>query len=109
MALVVSVSEKARQTRQVCTGKTNASEPLRMCRKRRDVIRTGFQLLVRDKARKAPADWPSGGRHEDGVSPVQGFVRNVGTYRLDAKGEVQVEDPQGGAYRCEAKGRTGSL
>jgi len=95
MAGVVSVSEKARQTRQVSAGKTNVSEPLTTCRKRRDVIETGRLLLVRDKARKVPADWPSGDRHEDGVSPVQGLVRNMGTYRLDGKGEIQVEDPQG--------------
>jgi len=95
MAGVVSVSEKARPTRQVSAGKTNVSEPLTTCRKRRDVIETGFQLLVRDKARKVPADWPSGDRHEDGVIPVQGLVWNMGTYHLDAKGEVQVEDPQG--------------
>jgi len=95
MAGVVSVSEKARQTRQVSAGKTNVSEPLTTCRKRRDVIETGLLLLVRDKARKVPADWPSDDRHEDGVSPAQGLVRNMGTYRLDGKGEIQVEDPQG--------------
>ena len=95
MAGVVSVSEKARQTRQVSAGKTNVIEPLTTCRKRRDVIETGLLLLVRDKARKVPADWPSGDRHEDGVSPAQGLVRNMGTYRLDGKGGIQVEDPQG--------------
>jgi hypothetical protein len=91
----VSVSEKARPTRQVRAGKTNVSEPLLKCRKRRDVIETGLLLLVREKARKVPAYWPSGDRHKDGVIPAQGFVRNVGTWRLDAKGEIQVADPQG--------------
>lgn len=95
MAGVVSVPEKAGRTRQVCAGKTNVSEPLTTCRKRRDVIETGLLLLVRDKTRGMPADCSSGDRHEDGVSPVQALVRNVGTCRLDAKGEVQVEDPQG--------------
>lgn len=95
MAGVVSVSEKARPTRQVSAGKTNVSEPLTTCRKRRDVIKTELLLLARDMARKVPADWPSGDRHEGGVSPAQGLVRNVGTYRLDEKGEIQVEDPQG--------------
>jgi hypothetical protein len=95
MTGVVSVSEKARQTRQVSAGKTNVSEPLTTCRKRRDAIETGLLLLVRDKARKMPADWPSDDRHKDGVIPVQGLVRNMGTYRLDGKGEIQVEDPQG--------------
>jgi len=93
MAGVVSVSEKAGPTRQVRAGKTNASEPLRTCRKRMDVIETGLQLLARDQARGMPADCPSDDRHEDGVSPVQALVQNVGTYRLDAKGALQVADP----------------
>jgi hypothetical protein len=79
MAGVVSVSEKADIIRQVCAGKTNASEPLSICRKRRDVIETGLQLLARDEARGKPADCPSGDRQEDGVSPVQALVENVGT------------------------------
>jgi len=41
------------------------------------------------------------------VSPFQARVRNLGTCRLDVKGAVQVEDPQGPEYRCEAQGRTG--
>ena len=93
MTKVVSVSEKAGQTRQVSAGKTNVSEPLRMCRKRMDVTEIGLQSLARDEARGVPADCPSGGRHEGGVSPAQALVRNVGTSRLDAKGELQVEDP----------------
>jgi hypothetical protein len=93
MAGVVSETEKAGQTRQVGAGKTNVSEPLATCRKRRDVIETGLQLLARDRARRMPADCPSGGRHKGGVSPAQALVWNVGTYRLDAKGALQVADP----------------
>ena len=58
------------------------SEPLRTCRKRRDVIETGFQSLARDEARGKPADCPSGDRHKDGVSPAQALARNVGTFAL---------------------------
>lgn len=29
------------------------------------------------------------------MNMVQAFVRNVGTYDSDVKGEIQVEDPQG--------------
>ena len=94
-------------TRQVGAGKTNASEPLTRCRKFRDVAETGLLLAVRDEARGVPADGPSGDRHGDGVSPAQALVRNVGTSRLDAKGDLQVADPRGAEYRCEAKGRTG--
>ncbi len=75
------------------TGKTNVSEPLMKCRKRWNVIETELQSLVRDEAWGAPVDCPSGDRHKGGVSPVQALVRNVGTCRLDAKGDVQVEDP----------------
>ena len=69
------------------------SEPLLTCRKRRDVIETGLQLLARDQARQGPADGPSGDRHQDGVSPAQARVRNVGTCRLDAKGVLRVVAP----------------
>ena len=93
MAGVVSDLEKAGTTRQVRTGKTNMSEPLVTCRKRRDVIETGLQSLVRDEVREKPADCPSGDRHKSGVSPVQALVRNVGTFRLDVKGELQMVDP----------------
>jgi hypothetical protein len=93
MVVVVSETEKAGQTRQVSAGKTNMSEPLLMCRKRRDVIETELQSLARDQARGMPAYCLSGDRHEGGVSPAQALVRNVGTSRLDAKGELQAEDP----------------
>ena len=93
MAGVVSVSEKAGHTRQVCAGKANVSEPLTTCRKRRDVIETRLLSLVWDEARERPADCPSGDRHEGGASPAQALVRNVGTSRLDAEGELRAEDP----------------
>jgi hypothetical protein len=41
------------------------------CRKRRVVVETGLMSLARDKARRVPADGPSGDRHEDGVRPAQ--------------------------------------
>ena len=82
MAGVVSVTEKAGRTRQVCAGKTNASEPLMTCRKRMDVTETRLHRLAWDEARQVPADCPSGDRHEDGVSPGQALVWNVGTCAL---------------------------
>ena len=77
----------------MCAEKANESEPLMKCRKRKDVIETRLQSLAWDKARRKPVDCPSGDRHEGGVSSVQALVRNVGTCRLDAKGELQVVDP----------------
>src|SRR6266481_6219473 len=93
MTRVVSETEKAGQTRQVQAEKTNESEPPMKCRKRRDVIETGLQLLARDQARGTPVSCPSGDRHEGGASSAQALVRNVGTYRLDVKGDPQVVDP----------------
>jgi hypothetical protein len=77
----------------VSAGKTNVSEPLATCRKRRDAIETRLQSLAWDEARGMPADCPSGDRHKGGVSPAQALVRNVGTFSLDAKGDLQVVDP----------------
>jgi hypothetical protein len=95
MAGVVSGPEKAGRTRQVGAGKANVSEPLRTCRKRRDVTETGLQSLARDAAQGVPADGLGGDRHEGGASPAQAPVWNVGTWRLDAKGDIQVADPRG--------------
>ena len=39
------------------------------------------------------------------MNSVQARVGNLGTCRPDAKGDVQVEDPQGLEYRCRAQGR----
>ena len=93
MAGVVSETEKAGSTRQVCAGKANVSEPLKTCRKRTDVIETRLQSLACEAARGKPVDCPSDDRHEGGASSVQALVRNVGTFRLDAKGDLQVVDP----------------
>ena len=48
MAGVVSKTEKAGGTRQVCAGKANVSEPLRTCRKRRDEDQTVVESLTRE-------------------------------------------------------------
>jgi hypothetical protein len=81
--------------RQVRTTKTNASEPLMTCRKRRDDVKTGGKSLIREQPERKPADCSGGVRHEGGVSVVWALVRNVGTCCPDAKGEIQVVDPQG--------------
>ena len=75
--------------------KTNVSELLMKCRKRKDDVETGGSWLLRDRAREKRADCSGGVRHEGGVSMVLALVRNVGTCRLDGKGEIQAEDPQG--------------
>lgn len=40
-----------------------------------------------------PAACLDGTRHRDGVTLNQALVRNVGTCRLDVKGEIQMADP----------------
>jgi hypothetical protein len=99
--------EKAGRTRQVRAGKANVSEPLTTCRKRRDVIETRLQSLAWDEAREAPVYCPSGDRHEGGASPAQALVRNVGTCCPDVKGELRVEDPQGGRVPMRGAGADG--
>ena len=95
-AVVGSVEGKgAARPRQVRIVKTNASEPLMTCRKRRNDVKTGAGSLTRDQVQQVPADGLGGVRHEGGVSAIQALVWNVGTCRLDAKGKVQVEAPRG--------------
>ena len=45
--------------------------------------------------RREPAAWLGGTRHKGGVTLHQALVWNVGTCRLDVKGEIQGADPQG--------------
>lgn len=47
------------------------------------------------RAQRESAAWLGGIRHKGGVTLEQAFVRNVGTCRLDAKGEIQGADPRG--------------
>jgi len=78
---------------QVRIRKANESEPLMSCRKVTDVIETGLLYRVRDRVWGKPVYCPDGGRQKGGASLVQAFMRNVGTWRSDVKGEVEVEDP----------------
>lgn len=47
------------------------------------------------QAQRESAAWLGGIRHRGGVTLDQAHVRNVGTCRLDVKGEIQGDDPQG--------------
>ncbi len=69
------------------------SEPLLKCRKRRDVIETGLLSLARDKFGGYLLTARAVTGMKGGASPAQALVGNVGTYRLDAKGEPQAEEP----------------
>ena len=74
-------------------GKSNASEPLMTCRKRRDVVETRLLSLAWDEAREVPADCLSGDRHGGGERPARGSCVERGNLCLDAKGDLQVADP----------------
>ena len=75
--------------RQVRIMKTNESEPLMRRRKNGNVIETKARCRPWDKARKGAAYGPGGDRRIGGVSLIQAFMRNMGTWRFDAKGETQ--------------------
>ena len=77
----------------MCTGKANESEPLMICRKQRDVLKTGLRSLARDKVGGCLFTARSGTGMKVCASPVQALVRNAGTFRLDAKGDPQMEVP----------------
>lgn len=47
------------------------------------------------RVHEKPVSCVGGTRHRGGVTLDQALVRNVGTCRLDAKGEIQGEDPRG--------------
>ena len=55
-------------------------------------VETGPRWLARDEDRGKPAEHPIGVRHKGGVTLIQASIRNEGTCRLDAKGDVQAED-----------------
>ena len=70
-ALVVSVKAKgAARPRQVRTTKTNASEPLRRCRKPDDGVKTGAGSYFGISPRASLAGCSGGVRHGGGVSVV---------------------------------------
>ena len=105
-AMVVSVSGKGRpRAGQVWAEKTNASEPLMRCRKRRNVTETRLQSLAWDPAEAKPAYGLGGDRHKGGVISVRALAGNVGSWRHDGKGKPQGEDPRGRQYQGVAQGR----
>jgi hypothetical protein len=65
---------------QVTARKTNASEPLKTCRKRGQVAsKPEAALCRRDEPKRRLAFCLGGVRHRGGVSLVEALLRNVGT------------------------------
>jgi hypothetical protein len=63
------------------------------CRKRIDDVKTGEMSLPRDESGGWPDCCLDGIRHGGGVTLGLAFARNVGTCRLDAKGDAQMGGP----------------
>jgi hypothetical protein len=88
---------------------TNASEPLTTCRKTQDDVETGIETWIPGaRVGEMPADCPTGVRHEGGVTLRQASIRNTGTCRSDAKGEIQVASRRKG-QSTEAEHRGGDV
>lgn len=78
-----------------------------MCRDLIDDVETGTRTSVpRRRWRGIPAYCSIGVRHEGGVISILALVRNVGTCRPDAKGEIQASD-SGKNERTDAGHRGG--
>jgi len=89
----------------VQTAATNASEPL-MTRRNWTRRRQNREVKISPGSALGISVYCLGGvRRRSGVIPIRARVCNWGTCRLDVKGAVQVEDPRGLEYRCEAQGR----
>ena len=84
------------------------------CRKEKNDVKIGGLLVLQEELGGCPADCPGGVRHKGGVTLIQALVWNVGTCRLDVKGETQVGGPHkgespdarhgGGAVRSREEG-----
>jgi hypothetical protein len=117
---VVSVAGKGGdELRQVRFKKANVSEPLMTCRNVLYDVETGTQTSVPRSGWGQPVYCPTGVRHEGGAILNQALVRNVGTCRPDAKGEIQADriregesteaGHRGGVSRSRAEGSVTEL
>ena len=71
---------------QVCTEKTNESEPPMQRRKCKDVIETKLLALAWDKVWELPVYCPSGDRRRGGVSSETGAYREHGNLSFRCQG-----------------------
>jgi len=73
--------------------KANESEPRMFCRKRPNRHQNQADLATWEQAQQEPVYGLDGDRQLSGASLVQAFMRNMGTWRSDVKGETQREAP----------------
>lgn len=90
------------------TRKANESEPRMFCRKRLKCHQNQADLATWDEVQQEPVYGLDGDRQLSGASLVQAFMRNMGTWRSDGKGETQMGSTrEGSEYQCGAQGRIG--
>jgi len=83
-------------TRQVCARKANESDPRMFCRKTPNRHQNQVDLAAWDQVQQEPVYGLDGDRQIGGASLAQAFMRNMGTWRFDAKGGTQVGGPHEG-------------
>ena len=67
-----------------------------LCRKTLNRHRNQVDLAAWDKVQQEPVYGLDGDRQIGGASLVQAFMRNLGTWRSDAKGRTQMGGPHEG-------------
>jgi hypothetical protein len=67
-----------------------------LCRKTLNRHRNQVDLAAWDQVQQEPVHGLGGGRQIGGASLAQAFMRNMGTWRFDAKGGTQVGGPHEG-------------
>jgi hypothetical protein len=77
----------------VWTKKANENEPRMFCRKRPNRHPNQADLATWEQVQQEPVYRLDGDRQLSGTSLVQAFMRNMGTWRSDAKGGTQWEAP----------------
>jgi hypothetical protein len=81
----------SKRLHQVCTEKTNESEPPMQRRKCKDVIETKLLALAWDKVWELPVYCPSGDRRRGGVSSDIGSCREHGNLSFRCQGRPSSE------------------
>ena len=89
---------------QVCTEKTNESEPPMQRRKCKDVIETKLLALAWDKVWELPVYCPSGDRRRGGVSSETGSYREHGNLSFRCQGRPSSGRPMRGRVPTRSTG-----
>ena len=89
---------RMRESRGSCLVGGRCGGTTQLCHTAENCTSTNFWIWPDQEAtpvNEYPAAWLGGTRHKGGVTLHQALVWNVGTCRLDVKGEIQGADPQG--------------